>query len=386
MRCPHCHADLKYRERSNRTCSRCKKAFALEPKENPFQLHDLAFRKVVEQLSQGGRWSYTVDQLRHRAGRKVAAAQVPSCAGAFGCLIPSVVIGIFVGIFVTNVAQTNQVPAVVGVIMGVLVVLLGIAITAYRMTLPFKFALPMNTQKFTDTILNRWWSRYREQPPGLIDQAVLNQVQMDAARPDPHQVRAVVACPEPDVLTCLRANRAPERLNIQLIPTREPFTPTEQATVERLRRAPGLPLVLLHDASPAGCLLAENIVQWLGLQPGHTIVDAGLHPEEAMREKMMRLGTSPPKQTLRLLQKRVSASGAPPAPGQHPRPLSQKEFDWLKKGYYTPILAATPVGLVKKVVNALSQAAPGRDREQTPDPEQQAQQEARDVGFMTWPA
>lgn len=384
MHCPHCNADLKFRERSNRTCSRCHKPFALEPKYNAFQLHDLLFRKVLDQLSQGGRWFYTMEQLRHRAGRKVAATQNPSCMNAIGCLFPTALVGIAVGAFVTNAAQSANVPEVIGVIMGVLVVLLGIAIIVYRLTLPFKFALPLDSRKFNDTILKDWQKRYGELPRGLIDQAALNQI--DVTRPPPNQVRAVVTCPEPDVLTCLRANHAPERLNIQLISTREPFTPTEQATVERLRREPGLPLVLLHDASPAGCLLAENIIHWLGLQPGHTVIDAGLHPQEAIHEKMLRLGASPPKQTIGLLQKRVTTGSTPTTGGQRSRPLSQKEFDWLKKGYYTPILVVTPVGLIKKVVDALEQVDPALAQKQPLDPEQRAQQEAKAVGFMTWPA
>lgn len=63
MKCPHCYAELRYRERSNRTCSKCRQQFVLEPKANTFKLHDLGLRELLNRLSQNGTIRLTSEQV-----------------------------------------------------------------------------------------------------------------------------------------------------------------------------------------------------------------------------------------------------------------------------------------------------------------------------------
>jgi hypothetical protein len=250
----------------------------------------------------------------------------------------------------------------------------------------------MELARFEHDVINRWQKIYGARPAGLIDQQVLDR--HPEHRPPPAQVQAVVACTARDVLLSLRANGVPERLNVQLIPTKEPFTATQQATVERLREHPELPLLLLHDASPQGCLLHQTIRQSLQLRAYHTVVDVGLHPSDAISQNMMRLGAPPPKPVLEILKQRVGMDRKELArtAGLAARPLSQAEFKWLEDGYYTPILYVPPARLIKVLVRTLQRlnlATPATSGKAAlpadPDPEEEPQRAAEQVGFMSWP-
>jgi hypothetical protein len=76
--CPHCSADLKRKQRYRRRCSKCRKTFALEPKENSLHLHDLRVRRLAAVLAdplrpEAAPLRYTADQLRLAASRKALA-------------------------------------------------------------------------------------------------------------------------------------------------------------------------------------------------------------------------------------------------------------------------------------------------------------------------
>ncbi len=63
MKCPHCNVELRYRERSNKTCSKCQRKFVLEPKDNVFRLHDLKLRDLINRLSKNGTLYITSEQV-----------------------------------------------------------------------------------------------------------------------------------------------------------------------------------------------------------------------------------------------------------------------------------------------------------------------------------
>lgn len=381
MECPHCHTDLLYRNRGNRTCSNCKRKFALEPKLNDFRLHDLQFRRLIDQISNGGQFAYTIEQLRHRAGRKVAAANKPM--GFVGCVVQAVFAALIGGVIVSVAADP-----VVGILMGFvfLVVLVGIA--TFVALGPYSYQLPINRQNFESQVIKRWMEIYQEVPRGLMTQQMIDQA--DECIPAPQSVRAVVASPSRDVLNCLRVNQVPRHLNIQLLPTDQQLTPTQKTTLERLRREPNLPLLLLHDASVDGCMLPYKIRQTFGLQANHMVIDLGLRPAEASRNNMLRLGQKPGKAALQYLEKQAKQTETPRG---WPAPLTKQELEWLKQGFYTPILAATPARLISVVSRAV-QRLHGTQRQETPlalsGPdlylqEDTPEKQAAAVGFLSWP-
>jgi hypothetical protein len=418
MQCPHCHASLLRKERYGRKCSACKRKFALEPKENAFLLHDVLFRRIIEQMSRTGEVLYTPEQLRYRAARKVTATYkrhniVLRILGVlFWMLFNGFIYGFIMFLFLAIV-----IPTVVNILLGILnietritswlnqdalmdnpyVTLTIIGVSLLVLLLAFikawgkvmgPYTLPMDTRKFEKQILKPWRKIYGP-PAGLIDsETVKNSPEIP---PDPAQVQAVLACPQRDVLDSLRVNQVPARLNIQLVPTTAPFTATQKTMLERLRHEPGLPLLLLHDASADGCVLQQTVIKSLGLHPDHHIVDIGLYPSQAIAQGMMQIGAPPSESAMELLKKRRASTKKLPAGEKLPySPLSDNEFEWLKKGYYTPILSVPPgkvISAVSQAVQRLSQrSVPVSAFDESDATEQQAQQKAQAVGFMTWPA
>jgi hypothetical protein len=421
MQCPHCHSELRYRERSNNTCSKCKRQFALEPKNNVLKLHDLRFKNLVDQLHQG-RWYYTPDQLRHRAAHKVMVQQIN-----YGNPLTLITcLSMPVGIIILSIALASLVHIAVGVVFGIALMALGWWLAS---VLEFRFAesydIPIDLPHFFKSIVFKWQAMYHP-PDGLLDQQTIKQLQ--DSHPDPHAVRAVVACAEPDVLVCLRANQVPEQLNVQLIPTSKPFTSTQQATIKRLQREPDLPLLVLHDASASGCALPLTIAQSLGLQANHRVIDAGIRPAtEAIGQHLMWLAGKPDpaaletlkpyvveedskqrRQTATHVRANIKAWRSAQLPNHfHSESIeAQKEaqksgvgerveqaieleqqgkmsllvFLWLQKGYYAPLLSLKPVQLIKMIMTALEQAGVRR-ASAVSDPQARAQA----VGFLTWP-
>jgi hypothetical protein len=377
MKCPHCTADLLYRERSGRRCSKCRQEFALEPKLNSLHLHDLRLVRIAEKISQYGTLGYTAGQLYHAVSFKAVKVQQPFWISIIsGTLITGVLAGCILGALLAE--YTGLPTAVIAVLVSMLVIGMILAVLAIQVSRSSSIRLPMKFSDFQQNVLASWQRVYGALPPGMIDPR-------QPLPPDPAPVdqRAVLACPVPDILTCLRANRVPERLGIGLLPGEAQRTPHEEATLAALRANPQRPLLILHDASPEGCTLARSLPLALGLRSEQLVIDIGLHPRQAMQHNLMRLSTKPSPELLRLLQKRIT----PSASATTPQTLSQPEFDWLKQGFYTPLSAVSPVRLIRAVEQAVARAVPqpAAAAQRSSDPEQQAQHAAQVVGFLTWP-
>ncbi len=378
MKCPHCSADLLYRERGGRRCSKCRQEFALEPKRNRLHLHDLRLAQVAEKISQYGTIGYTAGQLYHAMSFKAVKAQKPvhPFRKIFGTLFASIFPGIFliiVVLFATELPLSIVISLVLAIMFGV-----SLVIIAIRISRPFRPQLPMKFRDFQRDVIVRWQQVYQALPPGMIDPR--RPLPPD---PAPANQRAVLACPVSDILTCLRANHVPERLGIGLLPGDGRRTPDEEATLVALRSNPQRPLVILHDAGLEGCTLVRSLPLALGLRSDHSVIDVGLHPRQAIQHNLLCLGANPSPELLRLLQKRVAPSPDPIQAGM----LSRQEFDWLKQGFYTPLPAVSPVRLIRAVAQAVDRAVPRQAvaTQRSSDPEQQAQHAAQAVGFLTWP-
>ena len=368
MQCPHCSANLLYRERGGRRCSKCKQKFAFEPKTSPLKLHDLRFRRVVEKVSANGTIWYTPSQLHHALARKVVAEQKRDL-GTVGCFSLIVTGGI---ILLTS--QFSELIVVPATLLCVLLVIVVIIIWRRR---PLLSKLPMSRDDFPRRVLDEWYKTYNVVPHGLITSK--HRANTSAYVPPLAQLTAILACPERDILLCLQANGIPQQYGLGLLPTEGPFTRDEEALLITLPLRPDLPLFLLHDASLAGLLLSQTIGMSLGLHAEHRIVDLGLRPSHVLKYKLMQLGEEPSPELLSILTRQVNTTTGAEAP------LSMEEFKWLKKGYYSPILAVNPVRLLRVVHDAITEHRQQLQRSKLVDPEQQAQRQAQAVGFMSWP-
>lgn len=364
MKCPHCSAELRYRERSGRRCSHCKQQFALEPRTDRLKLHDLRLRQLDQKLSAEGKLFYSADQLRYAAARKQIAAQDRSTEtlgrriGRFifsSILITIVLIGL---ITITTIFPPLGL-ALMLAISGLLLVLLALRMLRGWHRYP---RVPVSADEFTRIVLTPYQKLYGQGLPGLID--AQQRARLDPGLPGPQQLRGALICADPAVRECLLANQVPTNFGLAVLPAAAPFSAPEQAQLAALRERPQLPLLLLHDASPAGCLLAQQVLPALGLAEGRRVLELGLRPRTAFKRKLPILGERPDPALLAQLR-------------QHGK-LDAAELAWLEAGKLVPIAALSPsrlLALVEQASARLTAAAPPAAaplRDQT-------------VGFMNWP-
>lgn len=373
MKCPHCNADLLYRERGNRRCSKCQQEFAFEPKSHPLRLRDRRLVNVATKLSQNGTLQYTESQLYYTLIYKVIFFQQTSGKTAqMGCTIfLSLAAGFFAALFLSSAIKFP--PFLPFIVFFTIVFGIRLVLMPRKRRRPVRPRLPVTFNYFQQDVIGRWQQIYHALPPGMFDSR-----QPLPADPPPDQQCAVLACLNSDILTCLRVNRVPEQLGIGLLPGNTGRTPAEEATLAALRADPRRPLLILHDASVEGCVLARSLPLALGLRPEHPVKDIGLHPRQAIQYKLLQLAVKPSPKLLRLLQKRVASSLPAAADGG----LSHEEFDWLKQGFYTPLQAISPARLIRAVQQAVKRANPPQ---RTGPHERRAQRQAEAVGFLTWP-
>lgn len=370
MKCPHCATELRYRERGRRRCSTCKREFACEPKQNPLALTDTRMQTTAGKLSANGTLFYTPDQLLYALSRQTLAKR----RTATGCLVPALVGSLFFGIIVGLTSGSG----LAGLAAVLLLIGVGVLSEYFRREQHKHPRLPMGSDSFQAKILNRWQQIYGALPPGLLSANELTGLTKSTAQPQP--LRAVLACPEPDILVCLRANGLVEQLGLALLPAQAPRNDAEAAIVAALRADPQLPLLVLHDASPAGCLLATGLPATLGLSSDQRVVDIGLHPRQAIEHGTLRLGAAPNGELLAQLKSRAAQADIPTQPH-----LSSDELKWLEAGNYSPLLGLPAARLLKLVRAAVRRTVGDSSLRATADPEQHAQRAAQAVGFMSWP-
>lgn len=342
MKCPHCLAELKYKERQYRRCPNCQRPFALEPRTNALNMSDLRLRGIAERLSElripgidvpvsEQRYRYTSLQLGYAVLRKKEAPK--SSLGR--------------KMYAAKQAIARYLP----------------------LKSPLESFLPILTI-FEEQFI--WpWERIHGILPGRVtadEIAALRLFQLP-----PQQVRAVLASPVPDILDCLRANDLPKKLGLALInPDR--LTRDDEAIIALLRSRPRLPLLLIHDAGVTECLLPVLLPERWGLASNHRVIDLGLRPRHAQQLQLPWERKAPPKELLALLERHAQMPGG--------LALTPEEREWLRQGYIVPALFIPPARLVTTVTQAVERLAP----KPVVDPEVKAKAQARAVGFMTWPS
>ncbi|MFJ4845589.1 MULTISPECIES: hypothetical protein [unclassified Streptomyces] len=363
MICPHCRSPLLGKERTGGVCSRCGRAFALDPKVHGRGMHDSRIRRVVEKATDGGRLNVTVTQLWYLArtsNRFWPAAPASGRSPWVGGAAAVVLLG---GLIALGVA-------VRGVPLGGLLWFAGLCVSGLLYVLakgeprrPPRGAgasvVPAEGD-FRSLLRLRWSAVYGNLPPGIVDDRELLKGPGDPAtngdpaaggEPDPAPEPVELLCPDPAVRCFLTANAIPRRLNLHLA--------AELGEVS----ATG-PVVVLHDASVRGLQLLADA---RATTPRRVVVDAGLPVRAVMgNEKAVTLHEVPPARVLldrpgwlRQLAERVP-----------------EEADWLLQGWYSPVAAVPPAVLESAVVRAVGEARA------IPDDEARA---AAAFGFLSWP-
>ncbi|MEE1821355.1 hypothetical protein PUR61_03960 [Streptomyces sp. BE20] len=394
MICPHCRQRLLRRERTDRRCTRCRRRFALEPKLDQ-GLTDLRLRQHADRLTDGGRLVCTTDQLRWsvvtrqlpRAERArppeappepTADADRPGCATA-GAVVP-LAAAVLWAVLVPGHRLLALAPAALGLwfLFGLLVIvqerrklprlrrewqrshdrwteqLRTWQDEQRRWTDPLLTPVNWTARRFRDSVLASWTSTYGALPTGVVDDAAVVPV-----RPAGTPALAVL-CPDPTVTAFLHANDFPGRHRALLVGRPEEIPA-------------GVPVVVLHDASPQGCLLVADTRAAL---PGRRVVDAGLSARTALAGG---------ERTVQLYERRLReplAEQLARLPG-----LTREELAWYTAGLWSPIAAQPP----KRVLAAAEQAAEravAKTFDKRPGPADEpadARASASDLGFLSWP-
>lgn len=352
MICPHCKADIKYRERGGKKCSQCRQEFAFEPKTDPLGLHDARFVKAADRISDYGKIYFTPTQLYYFLARKKLTNSTNSLLG-------TIFFGAFLGTILSIILSFAF--SSTGFLLLGLLGWIGAGILSFifwnrqgDLTVP-QVAMERD-------VLNRWSHIYSSLPPQLIK----NSQALPLSNPLP-TVRGALVCDIDEILTCLAANKVNEQLGLMFLNSSRGLNAADKSRLEFIRQNRDLPVFVLHDASADGCQLKQNFLRkHLGNDQRRKVFDIGLRPRTVM---------SVPK--LLKLRWKNNASDLP----QYEN-LTPEETKWLNTGNYTPLLSLTPAQLIKYVTAAvqknLSKESSGGGQPVNP------QQEAQSVGFMTW--
>jgi hypothetical protein len=332
MICPHCNRNVKRKERTNNVCDSCKKRFALEPKENSLNLHDVRVMKLATHLGNDGGYRFTTTQLWYAASRKAIARTGRFPVGKFvlsAIAVPALIVADIAagGLFFSIGA-------------AVLTVGWAIYLTVRHANRNNRYIRPpMSHRDFVDKMLDGWRATYGGDVPGVVRE--------DGIRPDwqvPQPVLAVLSDSHP-ALVGLYANDVHRRHNVAL--------------VHRPGQVPaGVPVVLLHDVSVDGYRFAAEARAALG---SRVVADLTPRPSvvKAAKGSVKLRHPAPPAETMHWLR----ASGT----------LAEADLEWLALGWWSPIAALRPSALVGRVAAAVQRAG---------DPDRRS---AAAVGFLTWP-
>ncbi|MFE2034395.1 hypothetical protein ACFXBB_14290 [Streptomyces scopuliridis] len=341
MICPFCDQSLLYKERPNRTCSRCKRRFALEPKTNSLRMTDVRVRRLLEKRTDGGRLKISVNQLGAAALPRTSPGKSQSpVVEALGCLWVPLLVGIVMVIVGLSAAEMGAFAIFGGIL--VLIFILGVSAAFLGGRKERRTTDPLSG--FRSLMRHDWTDVYGSLPPGVVEDFPYRAVHV------PEGARIALLCPDRAIAAFLVANGIPERFGVAV-------------TTETGRLPEGMPVVVLHDASAAGCRL---VIRTRAELPGRTVIDAGLPPRAVMGTPgaPARRGDKPARDLIQWL----GESGT----------LTKAELDWLAKGWTVSLVAIRPARLIAAVSKTVERVAATTRT----DPERR---EAEAIGFLTWP-
>jgi hypothetical protein len=337
MRCPHCRATPRYRDRGDGRCPACGRAFALDPRTNAMRLNDLRFRRLAARLGADGlRFTETqlwyasaAPRLRESATEKVHGVGMLTAVfvGVFGYGVLCLVAGLPAG----NVAM---------VLIGIGCVLAAGGILWLRVLYLRRrlIAMPMSVDGFRSDVVERWVRVYDATPERLVGDAGGGGAAGPPAGLANKPLLVLVAL-DAGVRSCLVANGVSDRLRVRLVGSLA-YVPA------------GVPVAVAHDASCAGYLFAEEVRAAVGGRLAGAVVPRPRAVMAAPGAVVLR-DRPPPRAHIEA----VRATGR----------LTEPELAWLARGWRSPVAALSPAGLVARVEVIAAHLA------------------AESVGYLTWP-
>ncbi|MFB6617926.1 hypothetical protein ACFCV9_27540 [Streptomyces sp. NPDC056367] len=350
MICPNCFTDLKYKERTGRVCPHCDRGFALDPRLHGTGMHDLRIRRCAETLTDDGRLKVTITQLWYRARTQSSSWPAQEARGIHRGISWSLALAVSAGL-IALAARTGGAPAFWCGVGAVLVLVVPKLVPYERARSAGSFIRPAE-YGFRRLMTGEWTTTYGGLPPGVVNDEDRNPRH---AAQQPRRPRAVILCTDHAVAVFLAANGVPARLQAVLLEA------DPDVAHEALVDLPGrLPVVVVHDASAMGALLAPLLRI---AHPDRTVVDAGL-PVAAVRSRRGAVHRFSEATAVDADELRAVAG------------LSEADAAWLAAGFWSPVAAVPPARLLTVVEKAVEQAVAAESAPSGPAPEH---------GFLTWP-
>jgi hypothetical protein len=282
MKCIQCGAESMRRHRKDGRCSICKHRFAFEPTKDSNRVTDGQFMAAIDRVSGDGRLHFTERALWYEFNRKWMKPGF--WRRPYGRLpLAGTALGAFAGSWIG--APYNAVPLALGVGLAGLAAgtLAGLVMSLWaNATSPRPPRQPrISYAEFRRAYLGRWRAVHGD-VPGLLSRREL--ALPDAPREVPADVAAfsfdrAVVTDRWETAAMLVANRFHFEHNCAVLSLDGFPGPVAGTVMTMLRRNPGLTVLALHDASPAGCMLPLQLraPAWFP-DTSVRIVDVGLRP------------------------------------------------------------------------------------------------------------
>lgn len=304
MKCPNCLAEIKYKERSNNQCTKCRGTFVFEPKAHPLGLTDTYFSKIIDKLSANGTIFFTLDQLRFAANRK--RMRQSGADGGFAVI-----------------AVVSMIAAVLtGWKIAAGVFLFWLCFFVYRVFFTTRtVSLKQSETEFRLFVLEPWERVHRDSLSHLIRK----NLEGDALKKD---LRGFLLCDSRELMNFLIANDAEKNLGLNV---------STDLQLPKIKNRLDLPIFVLHDASIDGCKFFEKAESLY--EQNAEIFDIGLRPRDV---EQFELPVFREKNPANVTLKR----------------LTEKENIWLNKGFYAPLFVLKPAQLIRFVNEKIERKFP----------------------------
>jgi hypothetical protein len=342
MKCIQCNADNKLRDRTRNQgrCKVCRHPFAFEPTtmDPRFQFTDGFFAKALADISANDTLYFTPRQLLYllekRLGRKARWA-VLRLAVFFASIL-----GLFI-LFSSGLAWA----------IGLLILIM--LKVPDKLILWWSERLPKQPKKknkgitLTDTMVDTWlqqWQRFNPPPARLLSppsapaSLAIADVGNDITA---YSFDRVLVCDSVAIAQLLIANNIHFEHNCAVLSIGGYPQAIFATTMAMLRRNPDLQVIALHNCSPPGVALINQLrtsPDWY-LDSTQVIFDLGMIPRQiaaARGQAYIQVSAD-------------SAQNAQEMPPEVSKQLTTTELEWLKAGYFVDLESFTPKKLMQIV-------------------------------------
>ncbi len=350
MKCIQCNADndLRDRTRNQGRCCKCKHPFAFEPTSMKAKLRftDGFFAKALADISANGTLYFTRRQLLYLLEKRLLRRARFISVGRLSILLPPAMFG---GLII--LVSYFGIPAWAGFIYLLLFIYFGIhSLEQGLVRFNQRFVRQKKINKrilITDAMLDIWLKRWElsngsparllsppSAPASLAPANIVNDITA-------YSFDRVLVCDSVAIAQLLIANNIHFEHNCAVLSIGGYPQAIFATTIAMLRRNPDLQVIALHDCSPSGVALINQLrtsPDWY-LDSTQVIFDLGMLPRQiaaARGQAYIQVSAD-------------SAQNAREMPPEVSKQLTTTELEWLKAGYFVDLESFTPKKLMQIV-------------------------------------